>query len=85
MNRILTLFMLLFTPITYAEWIKVNPGKYSDYYHMQYELKSGEYRVNEHYGFNQGGQFEVLVPKNTFLYLHQTAKKYHYTNASLRK
>ncbi|WP_422473192.1 hypothetical protein [Endozoicomonas sp. ALB032] len=66
MNKILTLFMLLFTAITYAEWIKVNPGKYSDYYHMQYELKSGEYRVNKHYGFNQGGQFEILVPKKYF-------------------
>ncbi|WP_257291576.1 hypothetical protein [Endozoicomonas sp. ONNA1] len=66
MNRNLIIFVLLFATVSYAELIKVNPGKYFDYYHMQYELKSGEYTVNKNYGFNQGGQFEVLVPKQFF-------------------
>ena len=46
--------------------VKVNPGKYNDYYHIQYELTSGHYRVNQQYGFNQGGQFEVFVDKQDF-------------------
>lgn len=58
--------MLLFSAVSNAAPVKVNPGKYSDYYHMRYELKAGEYTVNESYGFNEGGQFEVLVPKVLF-------------------
>jgi len=49
-----------------AQEIKVNSGKYSDYYHIQYELTSGNYSVNSEYGFNKGGQFEVFVPKEHF-------------------
>lgn len=46
--------------------IKVNPGKYADYYHLNFTLPSGHYRVNQEYGFNRGGQFEVLVDKAYF-------------------
>ena len=49
-----------------AQEIKVNSGKYSDYYHIKYELTSGNYSVNSEYGFNKGGQFEVFVPKEHF-------------------
>lgn len=33
---------------------------------MRYELVPGQYSMNLDYGFNQGGQFEVLVPKEYF-------------------
>ncbi|REL26303.1 hypothetical protein DXX93_06710 [Thalassotalea euphylliae] len=46
--------------------VVVNPGKYSDYYHLQYELVPGKYQINQRYGFNSGGQFEVLIPKAIF-------------------
>ncbi|AMO55517.1 hypothetical protein [Endozoicomonas montiporae] len=46
--------------------IKVNPGKYSVYYHFEYELRPDHYEINKKYGFNDGGQFEVFVPKKYF-------------------
>ena len=46
--------------------IKVNPGKYFSYYHLQYLLDTEQYKINLDYGFNAGGQFEVLVPKEHF-------------------
>lgn len=49
-----------------ATEIKVNPGRYSNYYHMTFELISGQYKLNTEYGFNEGGQFEVYVPKKHF-------------------
>ena len=49
-----------------AQEIKINPGKYADYYHIRYELTTGNYLVNAEYGFNKGGQFEVFVPKEHF-------------------
>ena len=58
--------LLLFTLPIMAIQVKVNSGKYSDYYHIKYELTSGQYKVNSDYGFNKGGQFEVLVPKQYF-------------------
>lgn len=63
--NVLLLAMLL-SNATFAADVTVNPGKYSDYYHMSYSLVPGEYQVNKAYGFNDGGQFEVLVPKAYF-------------------
>lgn len=50
----------------HTQEITVNPGKYFDYYHMEYQLTAGEYTVNTQYGFNPGGQFEIFVPKALF-------------------
>lgn len=33
---------------------------------MAFDLEPGKYTVNKEYGFNDGGQFEVLVPKEYF-------------------
>lgn len=63
--KVFLLAMLLSTA-TFAVEVTVNPGKYFDYYHMPYSLVPGEYQVNQDYGFNEGGQFEVLVPKEYF-------------------
>ena len=63
--KVLLLVMLLSTA-TFAVEVTVNPGKYSDYYHIPYLLVPGKYQVNNAYGFNGGGQFEVLVPKAHF-------------------
>lgn len=46
--------------------VTVTPGKYSDYYHLAYQLESGQYRINSGYGFNPGGQFEVFIDKQYF-------------------
>ncbi|REL35057.1 hypothetical protein [Thalassotalea euphylliae] len=46
--------------------ITINPGKYFNYYHIQLDLIPNQYRVNERYGFNPGGQFEVFIPKELF-------------------
>ena len=46
--------------------ITINPGKYFDYYHIQYDLIPDQYRINTRYGFNPGGQFEVFIPKAFF-------------------
>lgn len=46
--------------------IKINPGKYFDYYHFNFQLTQQQYQVNQDYGFNSGGQFEVLVDKAYF-------------------
>lgn len=64
----LCLVFTVFSAVTasYASDIKVTQGKYSDYYHMRFELVSGQYSLNLAYGFNEGGQFEVLIPKGTF-------------------
>ncbi|MCC3860499.1 hypothetical protein [Pseudemcibacter aquimaris] len=56
---------ILVVPTALQE-ITVNSGKYADYFHMHYELVPGQYSINLDYGFNQGGQFEVLVPKEYF-------------------
>lgn len=66
MKHCLALCLLSLLCGAQAQPIKINPGKYSDYYHMQYELKAGQYSLNANYGFNPGGQFEVLVPKEYF-------------------
>ncbi|GHB70766.1 hypothetical protein GCM10008107_20280 [Psychrosphaera saromensis] len=66
MKYLSSILVLLIAVQLNAQEIKVNPGKYSDYYHMKYELTSGNYSVNTEYGFNQGGQFEVFVPKKYF-------------------
>lgn len=60
------LLAMLFSTATFAAEVTVNPGKYFDYYHMPYLLQPGKYQVNDAYGFNDGGQFEVLVPKQYF-------------------
>jgi hypothetical protein len=49
-----------------AAEVKVNPGKYFDYYHIEFELKPGEYTVNHNYGFSSKGQFEIFIPKEKF-------------------
>lgn len=64
--QILSTLLLLVLAQSHGTEIKINPGKYSNYYHMKFELISGYYKVNTEYGFNQGGQFEVLVPKEHF-------------------
>lgn len=46
--------------------IKVNPGKYNDFYHLKFELKSGQYSLNEEMGFRADGMFEVYVAKEIF-------------------
>ena len=63
---IVFLLTMLLSTTTLAVEVTVNPGKYSDYYHMPYLLVPGKYQVNKTYGFNEGGQFEVLVPKEYF-------------------
>ena len=66
MKYIITMIMLLSMVQANAQDIKVTAGKYSDYYHIRYTLTAGNYAVNAQYGFNAGGQFEVLVPKENF-------------------
>lgn len=66
MKKILITVFLFISLQSYAAEIKVNPGKYSNYYHMKFELLSGRYELNTEYGFNRGGQFEVFVPKEHF-------------------
>ncbi|SIO20386.1 MULTISPECIES: hypothetical protein [Pseudoalteromonas] len=66
MKQVLITVLLFISLQSYAQEIKVNPGKYSNYYHMKYELRSGQYELNTEYGFNKGGQFEVYVPKEHF-------------------
>ena len=66
MKQILITVLLFISLQSYATEIKVNPGKYSNYYHMKFELLSGQYELNAEYGFNKGGQFEVFVPKEHF-------------------
>ena len=63
--KVLILVMAL-SKAAYAVEVTINPGKYSDYYHIPYSLDPGKYQVNKAYGFNDGGQFEVLVPKEYF-------------------
>ncbi len=60
------LFLWLSVSQVYAQEIKINKGIYAEYYHMAYRLESGKYAVNADYGFTQGGQFEVVVPKEYF-------------------
>ena len=68
LKQVLYSVLLVFSAVTasYASDIKVTQGKYSDYYHMRFELVPGQYSLNLAYGFNEGGQFEVLIPKGTF-------------------
>lgn len=66
MKLILFTLLLFVSTQNCANEIKVNPGKYSNYYHIKFELLSGQYELNTGYGFNKGGQFEVLVPKEHF-------------------
>ncbi len=66
MKYLSSILVLLATFQLNAQEIKVNPGKYSDYYHIKYELTPDKYKVNSEYGFNKGGQFEVFVPKEHF-------------------
>jgi len=66
MKQSLITVLLLISLQSYATEIKVNAGKYSNYYHMKFELTSGQYKLNTEYGFNKGGQFEVFVPKEHF-------------------
>jgi hypothetical protein len=66
MKYLSTIIFLLASFQVNAQEISVNSGKYSDYYHIEYELISGNYSINSKYGFNDGGQFEVLVPKENF-------------------
>lgn len=69
-TQLVALCLLISSPAsTYQEapqQVVINPGKYNDYYHLQYELIPGKYQVNKRYGFNSGGQFEVLIPKAIF-------------------
>ncbi|USE35832.1 hypothetical protein [Endozoicomonas sp. SCSIO W0465] len=62
---LIVLVFLTSCPLPALE-IKVTPGKYSNYYHFQYKLRPDHYEINKKYGFNPGGQFEVLVPKAYF-------------------
>ncbi|MCH2056323.1 MAG: hypothetical protein MK214_06865 [Thalassotalea sp.] len=66
MKQALITVLLLISLQSNATEIKVNSGKYSNYYHMKFELISGQYVLNTGYGFNKGGQFEVYVPKEHF-------------------
>ena len=49
-----------------ATEIKINPGRYFNYYHIEFELNPNQYSVNTEYGFTARGQFEVFVPKELF-------------------
>ncbi|NWL17206.1 hypothetical protein FHG08_16275 [Pseudoalteromonas sp. Scap03] len=75
MKYLLNILVLLISFQLNAQEIKVNTGKYSDYYHMKYELTSGNYSVNTEYGFSKGGQFEVFVPKERFPIAAPSCKK----------
>jgi len=66
MKYLSSILVLLIVFQLNAQEIKINSGKYSDYYHIKYELTSGNYSVNSEYGFNKGGQFELFVPKEHF-------------------
>jgi hypothetical protein len=66
MKQVLISIFLFMSIQSFAAEIKVNSGKYSNYYHMKFELLSGQYELNTEYGFNKGGQFEVFVPKEHF-------------------
>lgn len=75
MKYLLNILVLLISFQLNAQEFKVNTGKYSDYYHMKYELTSGNYSVNSEYGFSKGGQFEVFVPKERFPIAAPSCKK----------
>lgn len=75
MKYLLNILVLLISFQLNAQEIKVNTGKYSDYYYMKYELTSGNYSVNTEYGFSKGGQFEVFVPKERFPIAAPSCKK----------
>ena len=66
MKLLLCLILLSFFLPAFGQTIKISPGKYSIYYHINYELTSGYYRVDLEYGFNKGGQFQVYIPKEHF-------------------
>lgn len=70
MSKIIYIFIALIIilpgSLSQAVDIIVNKGRYFDYYHFEYDLAPGKYFVNDEYGFNPGGQFEVLVPKEYF-------------------
>jgi hypothetical protein len=64
--KTLSILFLFATFSLFAQEISVSKGKYSDYYHIQYDLTANQYSINTEYGFNEGGQFEVFVPKQYF-------------------
>lgn len=55
MKYIVSIIGLLISPPSASQEIKVNPGKWSNYYHMNYELVAGNYHINAEYGFNDDG------------------------------
>lgn len=66
MKYLTLISIMIFSGFSHANLVKTTPGKYFDYYHMKYELVAGEYQLDERYGFNAGGQFSVLIPKEKF-------------------
>jgi len=65
--KYLSIIILLFATFQLlAQEVSVSAGKYVDYYHIQYDLIPNQYFINAEYGFNEGGQFEVFVPKSYF-------------------
>jgi len=65
--RILNLLLILFViPCALAQEIKVNPGRYSNYYHLAFEITSENSRLNQEYGFTEEGQFEVFIKTKSF-------------------
>jgi len=66
MRMLKGLLILVVAPCALADEIKVNPGRYSDYYHMAFEITAENSRLNPKYGFTEAGQFEVLIKANSF-------------------
>ena len=66
MKYLSIIIFLLATFKLSAQEVRVSSGKYADYYHIQYDLIPNQYSLNTEYSFNEGGQFEVFVPKTYF-------------------
>ena len=66
MRFFLIYFSVFLCSYSVSSEIKVNPGKYKNFYHLEYELKSDQYSLNEEMGFREDGMFEVYVAKEIF-------------------
>jgi hypothetical protein len=66
MKPLFIFILLIFMSQLQAQEIKINKGIYASYYHMSHQFEPGKYTLNLDDGFDKGGQFEVLVPKEYF-------------------
>lgn len=48
------------------ELINITRVKGKNYYHIKFELNKNNFRLNTKFGFNEGGMFELFIPKEIF-------------------